>query len=195
MSLPPLTLAERLTLFFAGFQMSYRVDDQGNILLTKLPSAVAVERQYRLRDSGLVDRLRTMFPQADIEVAGDTLVVRSTVEDQNEIRKIVNGENPESADTTAADVDTATVDLEQKRFRLRVVNREFQPLLNELARTLDLKLEISDDVLVDEQQLISIEVQDATIDELMKAVLKPVDLIHERNGKTLRIRPVRNTVE
>lgn len=190
-SLPSLTLPEKLTLLLAGFQMSYGFDQDGKVVLTRFPSAVAVKRTYTLpNDESMSDRLRGEFPQARIEIDGRQLVFESTIEDHWRVAEMLGMRTrPLASSAAAAENSQTDVDDPQRLYTLRIVNQPLSKVLKAIANQLNLQVEIAGGAEANPQQLISISVQQATIDELLDAILKPANLAHERTGTRLRILP------
>ena len=180
--LPAMTLPERLTLLLVGFKLSYQFDSDDNVRFVRFPSAVSVERQYRLRNDQMLEQLKSTFPQADIEASKDMAVVRTTVEEHAEIRSLLDGTVPQRR-------QTVTQGLESKRYTLRIVDREFVRVIKQLSEQIGLDLVVGDGVSINAKQLVTIDVTEATVDQLMTELLQQVGLTHERSGNKLTLLP------
>ncbi len=187
--LPPMTLSEKLTLVLAGFQMSYRINADGKILLIRFPSAVAVTRSYQLpNDESLADQIRDRFPQAQIEIDQRQLAFKSTIEDHWQLEEMLGKRPPARVPRREPSEDpNAGADVVNQRYTLKIVNQPLTKAVNAVARQLHLQVQFSSDVRMDPERLVSIDVQQATFDELMEALLKPANLAHRRVGTTLQI--------
>ncbi len=188
-SLPPMTLPEKLTLLLSGFQMSYGLDQDGKVLLTRFPSAVAIKRSYTLpNDQSLQDRIHGEFPQAHIEIDGRQLVMESTIEDHWRVAEMLGTRTrPLASSADSAETSTTDVDDSNQRYTLKIVNQPLAKVLKAIAKQLNFQVEYSSDVEANPQQLVSISVHQVTIDELLDAILKPASLAHQRTGTRLRI--------
>ncbi len=184
--LPELTVSERLSLLLVGFKLTYQFDKQNNVRLVSFPSSVAIERSYPISDLSIVAKLRDQFPQASFELTGDTLAARTTVDEHEEIRGLVVGDTSSSKPEPKV---PRAVSLDDKRFQLRLVNQKFGNVIRQLIEQLDVELDVAPGAKVDLNQLITIDIKDATLDELMTAVVEPVGLRHERSGNKVILLP------
>ena len=187
MNLPAMTLAERLTLFLAGFRLSYQFDNDDNVRLVRFPAAVSVTREYRLRSDRSLADLRSQFPQAEVEVANGMAVVQTTVEEQAAIYDLLTGKR--TGDSPQKPEEVPDVGFERKRFTLRIEDREFVKVMKQLADQIGIDLVVGAGVAIDANELVSIDVENANIDELLDALLAQVGLKHERAGMAVKLLP------
>lgn len=181
---PAMTLPERLTLFLAGFKLSYQFDSNDNLRLIRFPAAVAVERKYRVGSAGQSADISSAFPQADVKVADGEATVRTTVEEHAAIRELLSGRRPPSRSVVQQGTG-----LESKRFTLRIVDQPFVKVIKQLADQIGLELVIDKRVAINPRQQVSIDVNEVDIDQLMSSLLGQVGLKHERAGKNLTLLP------
>jgi hypothetical protein len=128
--------------------------------------------------SKVISELSQIFPAARFQIDDSRLVVEGRLDDLEKIgRRLFD----EPTATTAAEKP-------EKRFTLRVVNTSAEALLDRLAADLSLAVQIDAPALPRVKERISLQVTDATLDELLTAALAPLGLTYERRGSHLMIR-------
>ncbi len=177
---PPLTLVERLTLMLAGFDRTFEYARDGRVIrLTPLPERSALQREYTPR--GDVSRAATdltrRFPNANIQRTGVKLAITGSAEDHDAISRQLRGEPVRRTPTGPAKI----------QYKMTVTN---QPL-GAVLRTLELESQLQ--VTVDEaardklRDLVSFEVKDATLEQLLQAATQGTGLTIQLEGLRLRI--------
>lgn len=181
---PPLPLAERMLLIAAQFDLTLELDPQGrSAQLVRIPLGVALRRRYAARGNAnqLAQQYRSLLPDADIEVEGRDVVVDGLLEDHERI--VAGTSTKENRPTVGAQV-----------FRLKVENIPVSRLLDYVSKQMGYVIKVDEEAVssaglsLDER--VSVDVKDATIDDLMKAILKPVGLQHHRRERVLNVTPI-----
>jgi hypothetical protein len=190
-SYPSMSLADRLTLILHQFDLTFQVAaDARRVAIGPLPQDVALVREYPggPKPETLAETWRAAMPNCQFRIAGNRIYVRGFIEDHETIDEMRTtggkrpdaGGNPRSAGRAPEQVFTAYVP-----------NRPLGAVLAQFAKQLGLELQIDHASLenagVSLEQLISFRVEEATFDELFRAVLSPVGCIHQRRGNVLRI--------
>jgi len=184
--LPSLSWIDRLTLVVGEFDLTFRVNAAGDeITLVTAPERAAVERTYRApRDAAAVaKRLSQELPDAQVKLDGARLRVRGTVEDQQAVARAL-GEAPQQRTTVTAG---------QKQYQLAIESAALDKVVAQLAGRLALEVAWDraaiDQAGISVDQLISVKVKDASLDELLTAVFQGTGLKYERRESAVRISP------
>lgn len=186
--LPSMIWSDRLTLILAQFDLTFAVNPNGQtITLTAIPAEVTLTRKYAGGDSPRTrqTKLRSLVPDATVELEGDQLVIRGRLEDHQQIAALLAGKP----------VRTQTVTRGQQRYQLNVAGLPLENVLAQLGKML--KLEIKYDRAAIEKadislkQLISFDVADATLDELLSAAVQGTGLTFDLTGAAITIRPAK----
>lgn len=183
-TLPAATPAEQLTILLAGFELTFEFDHQGNVHLIPLPAQVSLTRTYatRANPSQLARDLQRRFPAARVTTSSGRIVVSATAEEHRRIDNIVHGRPEKKPNIKPARGDVV--------FSLTIENQPVGGIAQALAKRLE--REIQFDPRVSRQQLnklVTFSVKDATMEELLKALLSPVDLSYELDSRTLLVIP------
>ena len=151
-----------------------------------VPHDLWAERQ--LPPLPLVDRVVLLLAgfdlTCDISADGSTCRVRVIDFPLPEQGTLLEDRPPTTTGTSHAKQPA----LERQRFSLRLKNQPVQPVLRQLAAQLQLRL-TWDDALEESARktLISCQVEEATLDELLWAILSPAGLEFARTGNEVRI--------
>jgi len=187
--LPPLNLAERLSLILAGYHLTFHIHEDGNtVTLTRIPEAVELTRRYRGngRAEILAERWAALVPEAKVEAADGYVVVAGRAEEHEQIEQ-------ERRESSGNGSRTAKVTTTRKQYTLTVREVPLRALLETLAKRLGLTLQMDEEALTtagaDLDRLVSIEVKDASLDELLKAALADSGIVYERNQHEIHLRP------
>lgn len=181
--LPALTWSDRVTLLAVQFGCTYAIDGTA-LRLVPLPDRLTLRRTYDAEGDPAAQAAawRELAPDCAIEVQGRQLVVEGLLEDHE---RLSGGEPPVGPATVAAS------DAEQ-RYTLNVQNVGLGRLLDELARRLQLEFRDVDASLKAAGQtreaIVSLQVKDASLDELLHAALDPLGLEFARAGRVVTLR-------
>jgi hypothetical protein len=186
-SLPLLSWIDRLTLITIQFDLTFQIAADGkSVALVALPEKVAASRTYPAGADGreTVQVWARQFPQADVRLAGDHIVVRGHVED---LEAIVAG-------ATARGTKTKTTSPGKQVYKL-TTEKPLAVLLDELGKRLDLDFQLDRAAIaaagIATDQIVSVKVEDVSLDELINAVLGPAKLAGQRRGRTVSVAPAK----
>jgi len=185
--LPPLMLAERLLLIAVQFNLTIEIDREGrSARLVQVPLEVALRRRYSGRGNPerIAQHYQELAPTARVDVQGRDVLVSGLVEDHERLSGGLSKK-------TKMDHSSAGTQV----FRLKVENVMVARLLDHVSQRLGYTIRIDEPALtaagLSLQQRVSVDVADATIDALMKAILEPAGLTYRRQGKTLEVMPLK----
>ena len=186
-NLPPLSVAQRLTLVAAQFDLTWQLKDDGRAArLVAWPEKPTVERTYSAgtRARELAKQWASIAPQSQIRVEGTKLIVRGRLEDQ---LRIIGSRKTPTRVTKPSKPGAIQV------YTLKLEAVPLDRLLDKLRAQLDLQFEIDEpgvaQAKIDMQQNVSLKVEQATLDQLLEAALKPAGLSFVRQGNKVRVRP------
>ena len=182
--LPPLSLAERLTLVLAQFDLTFQVAANGaEIGLSPLPEEVAIERAFPTgsKPAERVRDYRRLLPDCEVELAGGKIVVRGRVEAIERIE--VSRQGSRVATRIAADP--------MKRYSMAIQSQPLRAVLNHIAKETSLMIEIDSDSLkaagITVEGPVTFTVEEATLDELLDAAVSAAQLSFRRDGQDVRV--------
>ena len=125
-----------------------------------------------------------MLSGADIQTAGNKIVVRARQEDHETISDLLSG-RPANRTTVAEG---------KKVYSLRIpVEKPVGKLLDELGPALKVEFHINREAIksagLSLDRLVQVDVKDASADELLHAVLEPAGLTFHRKGDVIEVAP------
>lgn len=176
---PPLGWTDRLTLVLAQFDRTVVLEEVGSVArIVPLPQTAVIQQSYPGGTSAerTAQRIRERLPMAEVTVADGAVLVRARVEEHESL----------AAKRPAGKVSKPTAGA--RRFQLQLGNVPLRDVLLALEKRLEVSFAYDADELtaagVDLNQLASVRVEDATLDELLIAVLSPAGLAfrHEEDG-------------
>lgn len=182
--LPPMTLAERLSLVAVQYDLTFNIAPGGKkIELVPIPEDVRIARHYPggPNPADAARRIVELAPHAEVSVDGGKVVVRGMLEDHERIETPRQPVGHSTANPPA--------ELSDKRFTLTVAEKPIGPLLKQLAKQIGLDLQMDEAAIgeagVSLDTRVSFKVEDATIDELLRAAIKETPLKFRRQGNVL----------
>ena len=181
--LPPLSWTDRLSLVLSGFDLSLEIKEGGaRVALVPMPEAVAVRRSYRLIGEMVknADRIAALLPDVQQDRRGNLLVVDGTLEQHELIGRVLRGEPLEGAAATPLDKQTYTIS---------AMNQSVGALVRKLAERMEVEVKFDRRASAALRVIVSVDLKDASFDELMRAVLDPAGLTYRLEGRTLEILP------
>ncbi len=189
--LPAMSLTERLTLILHQFDLTFQVaSDARRVAIRPVPPDVAVVRDYPggSKSETLAEKWRATRPNCEFRITGNRIHVRGLIEDHEVIEEMRTSGGKQAAGPRA----NRKPDLPLKQvFTAEVPNQPLGDVLSHFAGQLGLELDIDRASLqnagVTLDRLISFRVEEATMDELFRAVLTPVGCTHERRGNVLKV--------
>lgn len=182
--LPPLTLADRMTLVLAGFDLTFEQSADGaTIRIVSMPASIEYEQSYAWRgqNQSLAAQLTKKFPEMKIVAVEDKVIVTGKYETHELIDRMMSGET----------VRTAKVVPGGKRYSLRIDNQSAGAVVKTVAKELGKEL-VYDPALVEKLRTnISFNVKDVKLEELLAAALTPLELTFEITEASLVIKPAK----
>jgi len=183
--LPPLSFAQRMSIVLAGFDLSYQYEDEGRaIRLIPLPENATVRREYTR--TGITARtlaeIRRKFPDARISQDAGPLVVDGTVEQHDAIRELLSGHS-------ARPKQPAHTDPLQQRHDFKVKQATLRAVAEYLEKSLGRKIEFDPAAAGKQNDTVSFQVTNATLEELLRAWLQPVGLTCQMDEQRILIVP------
>jgi hypothetical protein len=168
-SLNNLSLNELLTILLIGFEMTYEIEGEGEIL-------VVVPLSKQKSNPFTSQKTEILFEKPEH-------IVQNVQEVQNvqkiqEVQKVSKNQTPK-------------VPLAQRRFTLKAENQPLNTLLQSLSDRLDLKLKLDEKsfaakgVLLDSR--VSFDVKNVTAAQLFRAILRPLKLDFRIKEETLLV--------
>ena len=178
--LPPLELADRLTLLLVGFDLTFERDGASNRLkLVPLPTDAEYEQSYPLAGDAdeLVSALKRDHPKLMLRRDGNRLIVRGKYADHQRIVSRISGS---STGAKGASPDNT-------RFTLTVRNESAGAVVSTVARRLGKQLQVAPDVRERLAGKVSFVVHEATLDALMEKTLGPLGLTYRLTEETIEV--------
>lgn len=192
--LPPLSLIDRLTLVANQFDLTFAVTASGgSVRLLPIAAPVLIERRYRhaKMNRAMLRSLAGEMPTASWRFEPGGLVLRGRMEDHERLLAAASGQaGPVRADP--ADRSGAAAQA-NRRYTLTVKQQPVGPLVRQLAHKLDLDIEF-DSAAIERagrslDVRVSLQVNNATVDQLFRAALRPAGLDCARHGRRLSVGP------
>lgn len=192
-TLPNVTPAEALTLVLIQLDLGWTWSPQDRrIAFVAWQPPELIERTYQPRGKATVASLmedwHARLPELSLTARDKEIVVRGRVEDHEQISKWLTG----GFNRIVAPKDgPPPTPLKQRRFTLNEKNVPVRAVLQELEKS-GAEIVVDEDALkavgVDLDQTVSVQVQKATVEEFLKAVLNPVKAAAGVDGLTITIR-------
>lgn len=179
-TLPPMNAAESLTLLFIGFDSTFELSPDGSaIRLAKLPTDAPFEKTYKVsaaQKKSLEDFVAGVAGASIQTVTGGVKVTG----DWRTHLTIQRALAPKPAGEPTGD--------DSKVYTLNVEQQPALAVLNAVAKQMGVMVKVTDDAKEKGAARISFMAADVTRDELIHAILDPVDLEFEWDGKTLIVK-------
>lgn len=189
--LPPLSLADRLTLLAIQFDLTFEASPVGDsITLVPVPDDVALVRSYPggADPRALAEKILQMVPDAQVKVVGNQVFVRGSAEDHSRIT------SPSTSSGNAGQQPARNIE-NVRITKLTIQDVPVGQLLQTLAEKLGLDLRIDHKALeeagVSLEQRVSVSVENATIDQLLFEVIKTCPLRYRRVNNVVEIGPAK----
>lgn len=179
-NLPPMTLTERLTLILAGFDRTFQLDGEGGLIrLTDLPDRPTLQREYAPRGdvSRFLSAVERRTPNATVQRNGPKVAIAGTAEDHDSISRLLRGEPDRRTSTGPAET----------RYTMNVENQPLGVVLRTLNVKAQLQVQVDEDIQAKLFRLVSFEVKDATLEQLLQAAMREAGLAFELKGLQLRV--------
>ena len=184
--LPPLSLADRLTLVLAQFDLTFEIDAGGQSLkLTPFPGTAWLERSYPggKQPQKLADELSARLANVQVRVEVGKLVVRGLLEDHEQI-DAGPAKPPKPPTNSEKNLDTL-------RVTFTVTNLPLKAVLESLSEQLGLTIQVDSGNLSGAGKsldgLVTLKLKDASVDDTLKAALSPAGLTFRRTDKVVQV--------
>lgn len=183
---PPLPAFVRLELLTAGFGDTFELQSDGRAILRPMPTAPALVRTVDVSANS----------QAAVQAIVDADPLAQWSADRKQLKaswrthEAIARERRSSAGNSTSDREPrpAQPSLDNLRFTLRANDQLLGPFLAQLGKQLNLKIELSQAAQEKSNHRISFAVEQATVDELFTAILRPEELIHERDDTIVHVK-------
>ena len=194
--LAPLTWVDRLTLIAGQFDLTFELASDGrSVALVPIPDDVSIVRGYAVGSQAprLAEKWGQMLPHAQIKIVETKIFVRGLLEDHE--RLAAGLRSGESAAKTAGrkPVENHPARKSEKRYTLKQAQGQLDLLLPQLAEKLGMEVRIDREAMeragVSLRQQVSVSVTNATLDDLLTALLKPAGCTFRRQGNVIEVRP------
>jgi len=189
--LPPLSLIDRLTLILGQFDRTFRFASEGTaIAVVGIPENVTLVRPYPAgrQAEETIRQWTALAPTSRIRRLGNQIVVEGLLEDHERIAA------PERPQPRAASKSPAPGE-DSKRFTVRQARGPWEAILRQLGERLGLTVKIDRQRLeragIALDQQVAFSVEDATLDQLLEAVLRPAGCTFERRGNVVEVTPAK----
>lgn len=177
---PPLSLADRLTLVAAGFDLTYTIAD-GSLTWVPQPAAVVYEQGYPWKGNiaSAIAQVREKVPAIVARAEGNQIIARGRFEDHELLARLLSGQS----------VKTTKVVEGEKVYTLKVDEQQAGAVVKLLAQRLERQLKYEPAVLEKLQQRVSFDVDKVTLEELLRKTLDPLELTYRLDATALEILP------
>jgi hypothetical protein len=179
--LPEMPLADRLSLVLANFSSTYDVSRDGTLIrITPMPEEVTFTKRYRVRTNlvNKLQRVKELFPNTDARRVAGSIEVRGSFEEHGLVDRYLRGETVQRTQVAGT----------EKRFKLNLQDAPVGAILNTLVRQLKLVVEVDPQAQPKLEQVVQVQVTDATLEELLNAALEPAGLSFQLDGHKLTVR-------
>jgi hypothetical protein len=184
--LPPLAWTDRVTLLAIEFGLTFEIAADGrSIRLVPVPAKVMARRSYSAgRDPRqTISVLAQRYPDAVVRVEGDQIVVDGRIEDLEAVARGIVATGRPTRKTSAAGKQIYKLSAEHK----------LADMLEQLSKLLDVEFQLDRPAIersgISMDQLVTVKVEGATLDELLSAVLEPAGLKGVRQGRIVTVTP------
>jgi hypothetical protein len=184
--LPAMSWIDRLTLIAAQFNLTYELDKTGRrAQLVPAPENVALVRSYQAgADAAAVARRwAKALPEARVVVDKKRIRIEGRLEDHEDAQQRLRGKP----------TDQTTVTAGKEVYQLSVENAALDQVVQQIAERLNLEFNW-DNAAIDAAgiatgQLVTVKVKDASLDELLGAVVNGTGLAFRRDDRKVSLYP------
>ncbi|MCA9079253.1 MAG: hypothetical protein KDA58_01790 [Planctomycetaceae bacterium] len=182
-------VTESLLLILMQFDLAFTWSADGrSVTIVPAPGHVSIERSHRPRGMSLEQaehRVNETLPDVATRSEKNELVFAATIEEHEVVAQLLGEKPPESTPAPRGQVELA-----RQRFTLRVQNQPARALLDALQRD-GVAIEYDSAQLADAginlDQLVQLELKQATIRELMDGICRPLGLKYEIAGNQITL--------
>lgn len=184
-NLPPLSLIDRLTLVAHQFDLTFEFAADGRAMkLVQVADNPTIDRRYAggTDPRGRAQRFQALIPDAQIEIENGRILVRGRIEDHERLAAANRPQRSVAKPETGKEV-----------YQLKLDDVPVGKVIEALASRLDLDVRIHEKEIaaagLSLDKLVTIRVKDASLDELLEAVLGPAGLTFHRDGSHIDVEP------
>jgi hypothetical protein len=184
--LPPMAVTDRVVLLLAGFDLTCQISPDGReCRIVRISRPVRVESTYTVSAAraAAVSAVLKELPEAKATRRGSKLSLSATVEEHDQVRASIQGKASANRSPQSSPPSTSP---DQQRFTLKIVNQPVGPIIDQIGRQLTLTIDWAAPV-ESRSSLISCDVREATLDELLTAIFSSTELKFVRDGNAVRI--------
>lgn len=186
--LPITTATDQLTFFLASFDRMWKIGGPGNrIAIVPIVRPLRIARTYNWRgsDKARLDAVLAQVPVADVRVTGEQVSVIATAQEHEVLRGLLASitELPRTSRPTKRKGP------ERKLFSLRLQDQSAGAVLRELARQLNLQLQVDEAAQTSLETRISIDIVQVDLNELLETISKAAGLIVKATDEELQVSP------
>jgi hypothetical protein len=181
-----LTWVDRMTLLAAQFDLTFRIEPDGKrVELIPVPAKVALSRTYQAgkQAASIAKRWVKVVPTAQVTAEGTTIRIVGTLEDHELVERSLRGTPTQRTTVTAG----------KEVYQLSIENAALAKVIDQLAERLNLEFTWDRPALeranISSDQLVSVMVQNASLDDLLRAVFKGTGLTFRRKDSAVSIFP------
>ena len=194
--LAPLPWVDRLTLVAGQYDLTFQIGSDGrSIALVPIPDDVSIVRGYPAgsQASRLAEKWRDLLPHVQITVTDTRISVRGLLEDHERLAAAARpaASTAKTAGRKPAEKHRAAE--AEKRYTLKQAQGQLDLLLPQLGERLGLEMRIDREALeragISLRKQVSVSVADATLDELLTALLQPAGCTFRRQGNVVEVVP------
>lgn len=184
-SLPALSLPEQLAVLLVGFDLTFVVDGpQSAVKLVPIAGQVTITRHYRKPSAAVIEQLQAEFPDLETQLRGNELTVVGTAEEHERVGKILRPQQGAKA--------TPPIPANMRKvYTLRIEQQPIRNVLEQLGQRLGWTIEIDDAARKSLDERVTFSVENVDEEELLRALLRPAGLMHERDGNRVRVAPLK----
>ncbi|MFI4874454.1 MAG: hypothetical protein ACIALR_03925 [Blastopirellula sp. JB062] len=181
--LPEMAVSESLTLLLAGFGATYRFSEDASgepqLQLIPLPEDPRLTRRISFRGNAkeAATKITTEFPKLTVSTQPGALILTGKAEEITLAGEMLRGETIRRTNVTPG----------EKRYTLTVEQQPLGAVLNSLAKSLSLELEVADEAQSALHQRISFSVDKVDVPRLLEAVFAETTLRYEKDEQTLKV--------
>jgi len=180
--LPPMSFAKQLTLLTAGFGLTFQFSREGSaVRLVPIPETVVLRHRYMVGRNGvkMVAQFRKDYAKSKFRLRGNQLEVVGPLQDHVAVQRRLRGEPTISRPTRTK--------IRRQRYSMAAKRAPISAILKKLEEGAELKFHYDPKLAERINHKVPLNVKDVTLDELLKALLGPVNLTYKRDGNQIEI--------
>jgi hypothetical protein len=177
--LPPLEVADQLTLLLAGFDLTFEIAAAGGLRLGPLPLDVEYEQAYTPEGdvAQAAAALKREFPDVTLRREGSRLIIRGKFADHERITEHMAGKSRSKSSAAAGTI----------HYTMNPDRVPAGTVVGTVARRLGKKFSFAPELREKLAQPVSFQVKDVSLDELMKKTLDPLGLTYRVTEDSIEV--------